>query len=97
MVVLLLKSSIDHLDLFFYRIVNIEKMKDGTAYRYVFCVITEDNDISYDLQLAHTTNIPFDYKIHKAKKLDSKDETIENSSASNYTVYTNAKVFQLNN
>lgn len=72
-------------------------MKDGTAYRYVFCVITEDNDISYDLQLAHTTNIPFDYKIHKAENLDGKGETIENSSASNYTVYTNAKVFQLNN
>lgn len=54
------------------RDVNIEDMKNGTTYRYVFCVITEDSNISYDLQLAHTTNIPFDYKIYKAKKLDSK-------------------------
>ena len=54
------------------RDVNIEEMKDGTTYRYVFCVITEDSNISYDLQLAHTTNIPFDYKIYKAEKLDSK-------------------------
>ncbi len=38
------------------------------------------------------------YKVTlKTELLDSDGETIENSSASNYIVYTNAKAFQLNN
>ena len=54
------------------RDVNIEEMKDGKSHYCVFSVITEDDSIAYDLQLAHTTNIPFEYNIWKAERLSDK-------------------------
>jgi hypothetical protein len=40
-------------------------VEDGTSKDYVFCVYGSPAD-DYILQLAHTTNIPFTYKIYKA-------------------------------
>ena len=40
----------------------------GTPHRVVFSVSAGDYKIPYQLQLAHTTNIPFKYRIFRAKE-----------------------------
>ena len=46
---------------------DIEKIKNGEEKGcFVFSVSAGDYKINYNLQLAHTTNIPFQYKIYKA-------------------------------
>ena len=39
--------------------------------RYVFSVITGDPSLHYDIQIAHTTNIPFTYSLYRATKIAS--------------------------
>ena len=46
--------------------IDIEKIKDGTHHMVVFSVNAGDYKIPYQLQLAHTTNIPFKYQIFRA-------------------------------
>lgn len=50
--------------------VSASKSKD-----VVFCVYSEKPSKSYDLQLAHTTNIGFTYEIYKATRADSNAST----------------------
>ena len=50
--------------------VSASKSKD-----VVFCVYSEKSSKSYDLQLAHTTNIGFTYEIYKATRADSNAST----------------------
>lgn len=46
--------------------IDIEAISKGTPKRYVFSVMPGGYKVNYDLQLAHTTNIPFTYKLYKA-------------------------------
>ncbi|MBR5683091.1 MAG: hypothetical protein IKW96_07405 [Ruminococcus sp.] len=48
--------------------IDIESIQSGTPHRVVFSVSAGDYKIPYQIQLAHTTNIPFIYKIYRAKE-----------------------------
>lgn len=51
--------------------IDIESIASGTPHRVVFSVSAGDYKIPYQIQLAHTTNIPFKYRIYRAKEWDS--------------------------
>ncbi|MGN0593733.1 MAG: hypothetical protein ACI4I6_01125 [Hominimerdicola sp.] len=52
--------------------IDIEEMaKNGTSKCYVFSVSAGDYKINYDLQLAHTTNIPFKYTLWEATQVSA--------------------------
>ena len=53
--------------------IDIENLGNGGKQYYVFCVITGSTGINYDIQLAHTTNIPFTYKLFRAVDGTSSD------------------------
>lgn len=53
--------------------IDIESLGEGGKSYYVFCVITGSTGINYDIQLAHTTNIPFTYKLYRAVDGTSSD------------------------
>ncbi|MCR5461069.1 MAG: hypothetical protein K6F51_14440 [Acetatifactor sp.] len=64
-------GNFDQIINFEIRDVDIEKMVETGVSEYrVFSVSAGDYMISYYLQLAHTTNIPFTYKIYRATRLD---------------------------
>lgn len=46
--------------------IDIEAVATGAPHKVVFSVSAGDYKIPYQIQLAHTTNIPFEYKIYKA-------------------------------
>ncbi len=46
---------------------NIDVSETNRYKDVVFCVYSEKSEVSYHLQLAHTTNIGFNYKIYKAE------------------------------
>lgn len=56
--------------------INVEEKDSNgdpvTSQRYVFCV-RGDHVATYDLQIAHTTNIPFTYTLYKASEAGSGD------------------------
>ncbi len=52
--------------------IDIESIENDTPHRVVFSVSAGDYKIPYQIQLAHTTNIPFKYKIYRAKEYKSK-------------------------
>lgn len=57
--------------------IDIEDMaKNRTSQCYVFSVSAGDYKINYNLQLAHTTNIPFKYTLWKATQVQSDGEGI---------------------
>lgn len=45
-----------------------------TSKSFVFCVYSDENKGNYKLQLAHTTNIPFTYKIYSARATDDENQ-----------------------
>lgn len=47
--------------------IDIESIAGGKPQRFVFSVMPGDYNLGYKIQLAHTTNIPFVYKIYKAE------------------------------
>ncbi|MEE5993294.1 MAG: hypothetical protein V3G42_08640 [Oscillospiraceae bacterium] len=52
--------------------IDLKNISDtGTPKRYVFSVITGDETLHYDIQIAHTTNIPFTYTLYRAEKITS--------------------------
>lgn len=60
------KDAIEYLEL---KDIDIEDIKDnGNPKRYVFCVKTGNESLHYDIQLAHTTNIPFLYTLYRAEE-----------------------------
>lgn len=63
------KEDIEYLVLGEVDIEYIEKQ--STPKRYVFCVNTGRVGVQYDIQLAHTTNIPFTYTLYKATEESS--------------------------
>ena len=84
--------------------IDIEKIATGTPHRVVFSVSAGDYKIPYQIQLAHTTNIPFKYKIYRATEYTSSDvpanpdvtyisETLRNQgkTAAEYTFYYKKK------
>lgn len=44
-------------------------MENNEPERFVFCVKTGKPDVEYDIQLAHTTNIPFTYTLYRAAEV----------------------------
>ncbi len=50
--------------------IDIEAISSGTPQRFVFSVMPGSYNAHYDLQLAHTTNIPFTYTIYRATEID---------------------------
>lgn len=55
--------------------IDIEDMsRNGTTECHVFSVSAGDYKIKYNLQLAHTTNIPFKYTLWKAERIDDLTE-----------------------
>ncbi|MCR5539906.1 MAG: hypothetical protein K6F71_03590 [Ruminococcus sp.] len=50
--------------------IDIEAISEGNPQRYVFSVKPSDYNTKYDLQLAHTTNIPFTYTLYRASEAD---------------------------
>lgn len=57
-------ESIEYFDL---NDINIEEITADSPKRYVFCVVTGSNKTLYDIQIAHTTNIPFTYTLYRAE------------------------------
>lgn len=51
--------------------IDIESVAKGTPHRVVFSVSAGDYKIPYQIQLAHTTNIPFSYKLYRATEYTS--------------------------
>ena len=49
--------------------IDIEKIAAGTPQCFVFSVSPGDYTLGYNIQLAHTTNIPFVYKIYHATEV----------------------------
>jgi len=47
--------------------------KSGKPKCYVFGVVTGNSKTFYDIQLAHTTNIPFTYTLYRAEETNSSD------------------------
>ncbi|MGN1480950.1 hypothetical protein [Porcipelethomonas sp.] len=57
-------ESIEYFDL---NDINIEEITADSPKCYVFCVVTGSSKTLYDLQIAHTTNIPFTYTLYRAE------------------------------
>lgn len=67
-----------------------------TSKSFVFCVYSDENKGSYKLQLAHTTNIPFTYKIYFASATDDQNEaTVTYVSKENTNTYYYKKVKEI--
>lgn len=61
-------GSNDSVQCFELRNINVERATDGDYFQdFVFSVETADAH-QYDLQLAHTTNIPFVYELYRVKE-----------------------------
>ena len=76
--------------------IDIESIASGTPHRVVFSVSAGDYKIPYQIQLAHTTNIPFTYKIYRATESISTpsgtyvtyvSEPLKEQGESTYTFY----------
>ena len=65
--------------------IDIESITPETPQRYVFCVVTENPKTYYDIQIAHTTNIPFSYTLYRAET-----GSISDSGIVAYTTHTNS-------
>lgn len=62
-------GNFDQIINFDLRNVSIESLQEeGTAAYYVFSVSAGDYKIPYNIQLAHTTNIPFKYSLYHATR-----------------------------
>ena len=48
--------------------INIAQIANGTPQMYVFSVTPGENNPRYDLQIAHTTNIPLKYELYHASE-----------------------------
>ncbi|WP_303789421.1 hypothetical protein [Ruminococcus flavefaciens] len=76
--------------------IDIESIAAGTPHRVVFSVNAGDYKIPYQIQLAHTTNIPFKYRIYRASESTSAadatyvtytSELLKEKGETNYTFY----------
>ena len=65
--------------------IDIEAISEGRPQQYVFSVMPGEYSIGYDIQLAHTTNIPFTYTLYKATEVDTTNKTEEQKAE--LTVY----------
>ena len=55
--------------------IDLEKMAEDNGKKcYVFCVKSGEQGAEFKIQLAHTTNIPFEYKIYPARALTDGDD-----------------------
>ena len=69
--------------------IDIDKISKGTPKRYVFSVMPGSYKVNYDLQLAHTTNIPFTYTLYKATEAKglTSEQITAGVNAGTLTVY----------
>ncbi|MGM9959005.1 MAG: hypothetical protein ACI32B_07150 [Erysipelotrichaceae bacterium] len=81
-IMLELKSGKNH-DIVYLDMGNIDVESGQTSKDYVFCVYGEPIDY-YSLQFAHTTNIPFNYTISRAKYISD----TEPANSENYIKFT---------
>lgn len=65
--------------------IDIKSISEGKAKQYVFSVMPGEYNTRYDIQLAHTTNIPFTYSLYKASEVDTTNLTA--AQISNLAVY----------
>lgn len=68
---------------------NIDIENSNQFQYFVFSVIGKEGTGTYDLQLSHTTNLPFTYEIYKAQSDSSGDIsyfTIENNTEYKYSL-----------
>lgn len=81
--------SIQHLDLSDINVLNADNNGDGHK-DYIFSVKAGENISEYDIQLAHTTNIPFTYEIYRASELENSTNHVATfdyyDEASNQTI-----------
>ena len=61
--------------------IDIQAIAAGTPKRFVFSVYPGDYNLGYNLQLAHTTNIPFTYTIYRATAPDTTNMTSQQIAA----------------
>lgn len=81
--------SIEHLDLSNIDAANVDAQ--GFGYKdYIFAVKAGSNISEYDIQIAHTTNIPFTYTLYRAIELG-------NSSVNNSVPEGNVATFEYYN
>lgn len=72
-------ESIEYFDL---NDINIEEITADSPKRYVFCVVTGSSKTFYNIQIAHTTNIPFTYSLYRAE-----EGTADDAGAVAYTTH----------
>ena len=61
------RDAIENLEL---KNIDLKDIHDNdNPKRYVFCVRTGSRGVAYDIQLAHTTNIPFTYTLYRASEV----------------------------
>ncbi|MBR3668290.1 MAG: hypothetical protein IKN66_14255 [Ruminococcus sp.] len=69
--------------------IDIEEVAKGNKHRVVFSVSAGDYKIPYQLQLAHTTNIPFKYEIYRAKEfVEGSEDAPTNPDVRYVSTYT---------
>lgn len=61
--------------------IDIESIAGGKPQQFVFSVLPGDYNLGYDIQLAHTTNIPFTYTLYKATIPDTSGMTDQEKAA----------------
>lgn len=68
-------GNIDSIEYFKLKNIDLEAIsKNNEPQCYVFCIITGNPETHYNIQLAHTTNIPFTYNIYRATGSSTKTE-----------------------
>lgn len=53
--------------------IDIASIRSEGSKCYVFCVKTGSTSVHYDIQLAHTTNIPLTYTLYRANEVTAED------------------------
>lgn len=63
-------ESVEYFDL---NDIDIKSITSQNPKCYVFCIVTGNEKTYYDIQIAHTTNIPFTYTLYRAVEGESTD------------------------
>ena len=67
-------GDVDPIENFELSNIDLEKIKSSHEPAcYVFCVVTGSLKTLYDIQIAHTTNIPFKYTLYRAEEVSPPD------------------------
>ena len=75
--------SVQYLDLSNIDVTDIDTSKNGHK-DYIFAVKAGSSTAAYDIQIAHTTNIPFTYTLYRASELGESDNAEFDAEKSDY-------------